>query len=148
MYKLVYVPDSFHPSRPEASSWLGREIHGAWANLTHELDRLRHKTSTGRKTLTRRACFSVKGGVGSTIAPQTVLPNLVDFTYDSTGRCPHANEEHRHSKCELWKYTSSEGAKQNTYKMWIARDKATQEPIPVYYYMLGYDSLLGSHYDR
>lgn len=89
----------------------------------------------------------MEGGVGFTIKPQTVLPDLSHFTFDSLGQCPHTSSK-RHAKCELWRYTNSVGDKKNTYKMWVIRDKNTGQATPVQYYMLGYDSLLGSHYDR
>ena len=99
-------------------------------------------------TPVRRVCFGVDGGVGSTVSAQTVLPDLTDFVYDSTLKCPVHSAEHRHSRCELWKLTTNVGDKKNSYKFWIKRDPFTNNSIPVHFYMLGYDKLLGSHYDR
>lgn len=96
---------------------------------------------------TKRACFSVKGSVGNTIGPQTVLPDLSNFEFTSITWCPHVNEQFRNKKCELWKLTNQVGEKKNTYKMWLFRE-SNNNVIPVHYYMLGYDTILSSHYDR
>lgn len=106
---------------------------------------LHHNVTSVRS---KRACFQVEGGVGNTIEPQTVLPDLSDFGFDSIVNCPHVSLERRHKKCELWTQTTTVGDKKNIYKMWLARNHTTGEVTPVHYYMLGYDSLLGSHYDR
>lgn len=105
---------------------------------------------TNTRTPVKRICFGVEGGVGFTISAQTVLPDLKDYQYDSTGKCPQtAFKGHRHAKCELWKLITTVGEKKNTYKFWLRRDpNDSNQIIPVYYYMLGYDRLLGSHYDR
>lgn len=161
MYKLVYVPADFHQSNKDER--LLQKLEHAFGSLKKYLkhsndnhdyddnqnhDQAEDKEIINSKTPVQRACFAVKGGIGSTIEPQTVLPNLVDFTFDSVGYCPHVNVEHRHKKCELWKLVNHVGDKKNTYKMWIIRDETTGLSTPVLYYMLGYDSLLGSHYDR
>ena len=44
----------------------------------------------------------------------------------------------------MWQYKYNHGAKYNTYTLYV---KAGTH-IPVYYEMLGYDSLLGSHFDE
>ena len=46
--------------------------------------------------------------------------------------------------CELWQLIHDEGDKRNTYSMYIL--KTTKEPI--HYIMKGYNTLLGSHYDK
>ncbi|KAG9509124.1 Counting factor associated protein D, partial [Fragariocoptes setiger] len=96
----------------------------------------------------KKHCFMVQGGVGSTIDAQTVLPNLADFQYGSTGPCPRKNFQFHGAQCELWRHVyETKMGKKNTYKMWVQRLK-DNTVVPVYYYMQGYDTLLGSHYDR
>lgn len=135
IYKLLWVPQNFQPAA------------AAGANKG-----LKESTSHGssiepQASSTKRHCFSVQGGVGFSVRPQTVLPDLSHFTYDSSGLCPRYSRM-GHMQCELWRYTNSVGDKKNTYKMWVSRNNATGTVAPVQYYMLGYDSLLGSHYDR
>lgn len=50
--------------------------------------------------------------------------------------------------CELWTYIDRQGQKTNKYKMWLQRNAYDQSPMPNYYEMKGYNSLLGSHYDK
>lgn len=147
MYKLVYVPADFHPTKEGLLQKLEHSFVSVKSYLKHSGE-YQDQEIINSKTPVQRACFAVKGGVGNTIEPQTVLPDLVDFTFDSIGYCPHVNIEHRHKKCELWKLVNNVGDKKNTYKIWIIRDDDTGFSTPVLYYMLGYDSLLGSHYDR
>jgi len=45
---------------------------------------------------------------------------------------------------DQWQLITTEGDKKNTYTMYV--NTVTGEPL--YYEMIGYDSLLGSHYDR
>lgn len=144
MYKLLYVPADFklHNDQTSSSSSLIERIENVLVKSNS------NKAKNTQNSEVQRACFTVKGSVGNTIRPQTVLPDLTDYTYDSTANCPHSSSQHRHAKCELWKHTTAQGDKRNTYKMWIRRDTKTGTPIPVLFYMLGYDSLLGSHYDR
>src|SRR5690606_5895395 len=49
--------------------------------------------------------------------------------------------------CEQWEYRVSYGYKENKYVFLLQRD-SNQNPIPVYYLMMGYDSLHGAHYDK
>lgn len=152
MYKLVYVPADFHGTKhgllDKFEHALGLEKKPKYIDSKQIYKSEEDPEIVNSKTPVERVCFAVEGGVGFTIEPQTVLPNLADFSYDSTGYCPHVNVEHRHRKCELWKYVNNVGDKKNTYKMWIIRDENSGLATPVLYYMLGYDSLLGSHYDR
>lgn len=47
--------------------------------------------------------------------------------------------------CTVWTYTQTEQHKVNTYNMYTSQ---SEPPNPVHYEMLGYDTLLGSHYDK
>lgn len=166
MYKSLYVPASFHQEKQEkpkvdiigkAGEFLGKtydEILDIFHRMGHNGGNINNSNhdddddNVHYKTPTKRACFAIDGGVGSTVRAQTVLPDLSDFTYDSSSKCPHVSLEHRHATCELWKFITNVGEKKNTYKFWVKRVEGTNLTIPVHYYMLGYDTLLGSHYDR
>lgn len=43
---------------------------------------------------------------------------------------------------DVWQMTEINGNKKNSYTMWVKNDK------PVMFEMMGYDSLMGSHYDK
>ena len=45
----------------------------------------------------------------------------------------------------MWINTTTEGYKENTYTM---HTSLTNPVKPIHYEMLGFDSLLGSHYDK
>lgn len=51
--------------------------------------------------------------------------------------------------CEVWQNVTVFGHKKNTYRLWVARseDEASWAK-PVHYEMMGYNTLLGSHYDK
>ena len=51
----------------------------------------------------------------------------------------------RSGNCTVWTYNQTEQHKVNTYNMYTSQSKP---PNPVRYEMLGYDTLLGSHYDK
>uniref|UniRef100_A0A0E9SHC6 Uncharacterized protein n=1 Tax=Anguilla anguilla TaxID=7936 RepID=A0A0E9SHC6_ANGAN len=41
------------------------------------------------------------------------------------------------------------GHKKNTYTLWVTRPEGKNEPAtPWHYEMMGYNTLLGSHYDK
>ena len=46
--------------------------------------------------------------------------------------------------CDIWQLVDIEGRKKNVYTMWVAADDQT----PVVYEMMGFDSLIGSHFDK
>lgn len=46
--------------------------------------------------------------------------------------------------CDLFQNVTSVGNKKNTYTIWVQKNTN----VPVQYEMFGYDSLLGSHYDK
>lgn len=131
------MPADFNQKKDEPS--LLTRLHKVWhANRSNV---------NNSDAATKRACFSVLGSVGNTISPQTVLPDLTNFKFEMETKCPFSNEQFRDAHCELWKMDTKVGEKENKYKMWITR-KNDGTVVPVYYYMLGYDTLLGSHYDR
>lgn len=50
--------------------------------------------------------------------------------------------------CDVWQLVVNEGKKKNTYTMWVRNSARDQSPIPVRYEMMGFDSLIGSHFDK
>lgn len=57
------------------------------------------------------------------------------------------------SLCEVWQNVTTVGHKKNTYTLWVSRSEGganvTEGPFsPVLYEMMGYNTLLGSHYDK
>ena len=47
-------------------------------------------------------------------------------------------------KCQLWQKIEVIGERKNTYSLWVDQTNG----YPVRFEMMGYDSLLGSHYDK
>lgn len=57
------------------------------------------------------------------------------------------------SLCEVWQNVTTVGHKKNTYTLWLTRSERTANLAdssfsPVHYEMMGYNTLLGSHYDK
>lgn len=51
--------------------------------------------------------------------------------------------------CEVWKNTTVVGHKTNTYRLWVTRPEGNESPAkPWHYEMMGFNTLLGSHYDK
>ncbi|XP_061192572.1 digestive cysteine proteinase 1-like [Saccostrea echinata] len=97
-------------------------------NISIKIAYMTTETVTNQKT-----CFLVNGS--SPI--QAVLPDLSDFKnvgQDTIGA----------TTTDKWVKVTNHGKKKSTYTMWV--DSATNAPVR--YEMMGYDSLLGSHYDK
>lgn len=57
------------------------------------------------------------------------------------------------SLCEVWQNITTVGNKKNTYTLWVTHsqkgtDGTEGPPTPLHYEMMGYNTLLGSHYDK
>ena len=57
------------------------------------------------------------------------------------------------SLCEVWQNVTTVGYKKNTYTLWVthserAADGMDEPATPLHYEMMGYNTLLGSHYDK
>lgn len=56
------------------------------------------------------------------------------------------------SLCEVWQNVTTVGYKKNTYTLWVTHSEKGadgKEPAtPLHYEMMGYNTLLGSHYDK
>ena len=50
------------------------------------------------------------------------------------------------NNASVWQMISIQGQKKNTYTMWV--DLTGPQTKPLQYEMMGYDTLLGSHYDK
>ncbi|KAJ6663436.1 hypothetical protein lerEdw1_009515 [Lerista edwardsae] len=87
-----------------------------------------------------RKCFRVNGTSASPIRPQSVFPRLTDFR-------PVRQEHYKGRDCTVLESVSYWGKKKNTYTLWVAAD-ASLKHIPVHYEMKGFNTLLGSHYDK
>lgn len=57
------------------------------------------------------------------------------------------------SLCEVWQNVTTVGYKKNTYTLWVTRseeraDGRVDPATPLHYEMMGYNTLLGSHFDK
>ncbi len=51
--------------------------------------------------------------------------------------------------CEVWKNVTQVDHKKNTYRLWVTRPEGNDSPAtPHHYEMMGFNTLLGSHYDK
>lgn len=98
-----------------------------------------------------RVCFNMAASPIAPVTVQTVLPDLSQFQLKRTDVCRRMNDlswmAQTSGDCEEWEYKVTIGQKENKYIFILKRDP-TNQPIPIYYLMMGYDSLLGSHYDK
>ncbi|XP_023687880.1 digestive cysteine proteinase 1-like [Paramormyrops kingsleyae] len=87
-------------------------------------------------------CFQLNGTKEEHILPQGAVPSVDGFQY--------LHKEYFNGKlCEVWQNVTMEGYKKNTYTLWVVRPYATDSPpVPWHYEMMGYNTLLGSHYDK
>lgn len=86
-----------------------------------------------------KTCFLVNGSSDVPITPQAVLPDLSGFEYRGTEMILGRNTS-------VWEYVEMHGQKKNKYTMWV--DQTGPSVQPIRYEMMGYDTLLGSHYDK
>ncbi|XP_034017029.1 digestive cysteine proteinase 1-like [Thalassophryne amazonica] len=87
-------------------------------------------------------CFQVNGTKNNPIKPQGSLPDVQGFQFLNM-------EYFRGSLCEVWQNVTTVGYKKNTYTLWVAHSQqGAASATPVHYEMMGYNTLLGSHYDK
>ncbi|XP_076127252.1 digestive cysteine proteinase 2 isoform X2 [Alosa pseudoharengus] len=87
-------------------------------------------------------CFQVNGTKEDPVLPQVALPDTRSFQFVRT-------EYFGGILCEVWQNVTQMGPKQNTYSLWVTRPEGgPSPPTPVHYEMIGYNTLLGSHYDK
>ncbi|CAB1320698.1 unnamed protein product [Coregonus sp. 'balchen'] len=88
-------------------------------------------------------CFQVNGTKEEPVTPQGSLPDLQGFTMEYYGG----------ALCEVWQNVTAVGHKKNTYTLWVTRPEGgvmggAELATPLHYEMMGYNTLLGSHYDK
>ncbi|XP_026156362.1 digestive cysteine proteinase 1 [Mastacembelus armatus] len=90
-------------------------------------------------------CFQVNGTQKETVTPQASLPDLQGFQFLRM-------ENYSGSLCEVWQNVTTVGYKKNTYTLWVTHpegaDGKEMPATPLHYEMMGYNTLLGSHYDK
>ncbi|XP_056275349.1 digestive cysteine proteinase 2-like isoform X2 [Pseudoliparis swirei] len=87
-------------------------------------------------------CFQVNGTKGEAVSSQAALPDVQGFQFLRM-------EYFEGSLCEVWQNVTTVGYKKNTYTLWVTRAESGGEPATALHYeMLGYNTLLGSHYDK
>ncbi|XP_065277967.1 uncharacterized protein LOC135893925 [Emys orbicularis] len=138
-----------------------REPFEAWYNQTGEKSRIQYyhgqvvtfqygaeklfgalykiTPETTEQELNVRKCFRISGSPRKRVYPQSVFPRLDGFK-------PVREESYKGQLCTVWQNVSYWGWKKNVYTLWVA--SAADGPVPVHYEMRGFNSLLGSHYDK
>ncbi|KAH0631235.1 hypothetical protein JD844_005479, partial [Phrynosoma platyrhinos] len=86
-----------------------------------------------------KECFRVNGTSDKPIKVQSVLPSLTDFKAVGLNN-------YKGQRCTVLESVSYWGKKKNIYKLWVSN--ASTEAVPVHYEMQGFNTLLGSHYDK
>ncbi|XP_075765253.1 digestive cysteine proteinase 2-like [Pelodiscus sinensis] len=84
-------------------------------------------------------CFQLNGTKESPVTLQTVFPDTNGFKF-------LREEYYRGQYCSVWQDVSDWGKKKNIYTLWVTN--ASCGWTPVRYEMRGFNSLLGSHYDK
>ncbi|XP_060948224.1 counting factor associated protein D-like [Limanda limanda] len=92
-----------------------------------------------------KRCFLVNGTKNETVTPQASLPDVQGFQF-------LRREYYKCSLCEVWQNVTTVGNKKNTYTLWVTRSDTgadgKETNTPLHYEMMGYNTLLGSHYDK
>ncbi|XP_005105873.1 digestive cysteine proteinase 1 [Aplysia californica] len=91
-----------------------------------------------QKVLNKISCFSANGSQEMPTELTVIFPDTTDFKYVGKGAV-------RGLPCKMYQKVVTVGKKKSTYTMAVTDDAAS---LPVRYEMMGYDSLLGSHYDK
>lgn len=91
-------------------------------------------------------CFEVNGTQEEAVTPQASLPDVQGLQFLRM-------EYYGGSLCEVWQNVTTVGNKKNTYTLWVThserRGDGREDPAtPLHYEMMGYNTLLGSHYDK
>lgn len=87
-------------------------------------------------------CFQLNGTKDEPIIPQIALPDVQGFEFEKI-------EYYAGVLCEVWKNVTTVGHKKNTYRLWVTRPEGIDSSaMPHHYEMMGFNTLLGSHYDK
>ncbi|XP_013412168.1 digestive cysteine proteinase 2-like [Lingula anatina] len=89
--------------------------------------------------MNKKSCFQVNGTSDSPVKSQSILPDLTGFQLITQGM------SYNGQTVDVWQNVTVRGQKKNTYTFMVTTGS---NPAPVRYEMRGYDSLLGSHYDK
>nr|XP_027200209.1 digestive cysteine proteinase 2-like [Dermatophagoides pteronyssinus] len=106
----------------------------------------------GSNQQTGRVCFNMEASPISPVTVQSVLPDLSQFQFKQRGICKKMAKNLptltlTSEYCEEWEYRVQLGEKDNKYVFILKRD-SQGNAIPIFYLMMGYDSLMSSHYDK
>ncbi|XP_033013777.1 digestive cysteine proteinase 1-like [Lacerta agilis] len=84
-------------------------------------------------------CFQLNGTKDGPVKPQGVFPSFKGFK-------PLREEYYKGKYCTVWQNISYWGKKKNIYTMWVTNSSCGVSPV--HYEMKGFNTLLGSHYDK
>uniref|UniRef100_A0A669PPJ7 Uncharacterized protein n=1 Tax=Phasianus colchicus TaxID=9054 RepID=A0A669PPJ7_PHACC len=94
---------------------------------------------TTEKEVNVRKCFQLPGSKEDVVKAQSVFPSLDGFKF--------LREEYYQGRyCAVWQNITHWEQKKNIYTLWVTNSSCGV--APVHYEMRGYNSLLGSHYDK
>lgn len=98
---------------------------------------------------TERICFNMAGALLQPTTAQSVLPDMTPFKLQESFSCAEFRQflMGKAESCKKYFYSTKEGEKENKYTF-IMAELEDGTAVPVYYLMMGYDTLLGSHYDK
>ncbi|RUS80967.1 hypothetical protein EGW08_011287 [Elysia chlorotica] len=82
-------------------------------------------------------CFKSDGAEGAAVETTNILPDLTGFQFVGV-------EVINNMKANTFQLVNTVGKKVNTYTFWAS----AEDNRPMRYEMMGYDSLIGSHYDK
>ncbi|TFK13221.1 histidine decarboxylase [Platysternon megacephalum] len=84
-------------------------------------------------------CFRLNGTKEKLVKPQSVFPHTHGFKF-------LRDEYFKGQYCSVWQDVSDWGKKKNVYTLWVTNTSCGWSPV--HYEMRGYNSVLGSHYDK
>ncbi|XP_005529723.1 PREDICTED: digestive cysteine proteinase 1-like [Pseudopodoces humilis] len=94
---------------------------------------------TTEKEVNTRKCFQLPGSKEDVVTAQSVFPSMRGFKF--------LREEYYEGRyCAVWQNVTRWAQKKNVYTLWVTNSSCGV--APVHYEMRGYNTLLGSHYDK
>ncbi|KAJ7304260.1 hypothetical protein JRQ81_011800 [Phrynocephalus forsythii] len=95
--------------------------------------------ATTEKVVNTKKCFQLNGTKDEHVKPQSVFPDMKGFQ-------ALREEYYKGIYCTVWQNVSYWGHRKNIYTMWVTNTSCGVSPV--HYEMKGYNTLLGSHYDK
>lgn len=92
---------------------------------------------TNEEVINVQTCFTLNGTQDAVVEPQQALPDTSKFIHKGMKNWDNRN-------VDVWELLDTHGVKINRYTLYVD----SQTLHPVFYEMLGYNSLLGSHFDE